>query len=65
MLLVYALTQATQHGWATAATIGLLAASAALVVAFVVDRGPLPGAAAAAADLPPAHADGLEHQAAC
>src|SRR5437763_3814303 len=36
MLLVYALTRATQHGWATAETAGLLAASAALMVAFVV-----------------------------
>src|SRR6201987_5572059 len=36
MLLVYALTQATEHGWLTAETIGLLAASAALVVTFVV-----------------------------
>ena len=36
MLLVYAMTHATQHGWATAETIGLLAASAALIVAFVV-----------------------------
>ena len=36
MLLVYAMTRATQHGWATAETIGLLAASAALVLAFVV-----------------------------
>src|SRR6266700_3874472 len=36
MLLVYAMTRATQHGWATTETIGLLAASAALVVAFVV-----------------------------
>src|SRR3954467_13514491 len=34
MLLVYALTRATQHGWATAATIGLLAASTALIGAF-------------------------------
>src|SRR5436190_6552597 len=34
MLLVYALTRATQHGWATAETIGLLAASAALIGAF-------------------------------
>jgi EmrB/QacA subfamily drug resistance transporter len=34
MLLVYALTRATQHGWATAATVGLLAASAALIAAF-------------------------------
>src|SRR5436309_8724636 len=44
MLLVYALTRASQHGWATAETIGLLAASAALVVAFVVIemRSPAP-----------------------
>src|ERR671934_605440 len=35
MLLVYAMTRATQHGWATAETIGLLAASAALILAFV------------------------------
>jgi EmrB/QacA subfamily drug resistance transporter len=34
MLLVYALTRATQHGWATAETIGLLAGSAALIAAF-------------------------------
>jgi EmrB/QacA subfamily drug resistance transporter len=34
MILVYALTRATQHGWATATTIGLLAASGALIVAF-------------------------------
>ncbi len=36
MLLVYAMTRATQHGWLTAETIGLLAASAALVIGFVV-----------------------------
>jgi EmrB/QacA subfamily drug resistance transporter len=36
ILLVYALTRATQHGWGTGPTIGLLAASAALVVSFVV-----------------------------
>src|SRR5438132_2088430 len=36
MLLVYAMTRATQYGWGTAETIGLLAASAALVLAFVV-----------------------------
>jgi EmrB/QacA subfamily drug resistance transporter len=36
MLLVYAMTRATQHGWGTAETIGLLAASAVLVAAFVV-----------------------------
>src|SRR6266540_2485556 len=35
MVLVYAMTHATQHGWGTAETIGLLAASAALIVAFV------------------------------
>src|SRR4030081_1632232 len=36
MLLVYAMTRAAQHGWGAASTIGLLAASAALVAAFVV-----------------------------
>jgi EmrB/QacA subfamily drug resistance transporter len=36
MVLVYALTRATEHGWSTAETIGLLAASAALVAAFFV-----------------------------
>src|SRR6476620_9322235 len=44
MLLVYAMTRATQHGWATAGTIGLLAASALLIVAFLVIemRSPAP-----------------------
>ncbi|HEY1366489.1 MAG TPA: DHA2 family efflux MFS transporter permease subunit [Gaiellaceae bacterium] len=44
MLLVYALTRASQHGWVTAQTIGLLAAAAALIVAFVVieARSPAP-----------------------
>src|SRR5256885_311224 len=36
MLLVYAMTRATQHGWVTVETIALLAASAALVVGFVL-----------------------------
>jgi EmrB/QacA subfamily drug resistance transporter len=36
MLLVYAMTRATQIGWGTAETIGLLAGSAALIAAFVV-----------------------------
>src|SRR5438128_798472 len=35
MLLVYAMTRAAQHGWGTVSTIGLLAASAALVLGFV------------------------------
>src|SRR5712691_9567490 len=34
MLLVYAMTRAAQHGWGTTETIGLLAASAALIAAF-------------------------------
>src|SRR6201987_5779558 len=44
MLLVYALTHASQHGWATTETIGLLSASAALVLGFVVIemRSPAP-----------------------
>jgi len=36
MVLVYAMTRATQHGWATAETIGLLVAAAVLIVGFVV-----------------------------
>jgi len=36
MLLVYAMTRATQHGWGTTETIGLIAASVALILAFVV-----------------------------
>jgi EmrB/QacA subfamily drug resistance transporter len=35
MLLVYAMTRAVQHGWGSTETIGLLAASAVLVAAFV------------------------------
>jgi EmrB/QacA subfamily drug resistance transporter len=44
MLLVYALTRASQHGWVTAETIGLLSAAFALVVGFVVIelRSPAP-----------------------
>ncbi len=34
MLLVYAMTRATQHGWATGETIGLLASSVILIAAF-------------------------------
>src|SRR6266566_4189312 len=34
MLLVYAMTRATQHGWATGETIGLLAASVILIAGF-------------------------------
>src|SRR6478736_3434225 len=36
MLLVYALTRATQHGWGTPETIGLLAAAAGLIGTFFV-----------------------------
>src|SRR5919107_2008923 len=39
MLLVYALTHASQHGWGTPETIGLLAASAPLIVAFLLLQG--------------------------
>jgi EmrB/QacA subfamily drug resistance transporter len=35
MLLVYAMTHAAQHGWGSAETVVLLAASASLIVAFV------------------------------
>jgi EmrB/QacA subfamily drug resistance transporter len=36
MLLVYAMTHATQHGWVTAATISVLVASAVLIASFFV-----------------------------
>jgi EmrB/QacA subfamily drug resistance transporter len=36
MLVVYAMTRAAQQGWATASTIGLLAASLVLIAAFIV-----------------------------
>jgi EmrB/QacA subfamily drug resistance transporter len=36
MVLVYAMTYATQHGWGSGVTIGLLITSAALVASFVV-----------------------------
>jgi EmrB/QacA subfamily drug resistance transporter len=44
MVLVYALTHASQHGWATGTTTGLLALAAALIGAFVVveARSPAP-----------------------
>jgi EmrB/QacA subfamily drug resistance transporter len=35
MLLVYAMTRATQHGWANVTTVGLLAGSAALLAGFL------------------------------
>jgi MFS family permease len=44
MLLVYAMTRAAQHGWGTAESIVLLAASAALIGAFIAieARSPAP-----------------------
>jgi EmrB/QacA subfamily drug resistance transporter len=36
MLLVYGMTRAAQHGWATGETVGLLGGAAALIVAFFV-----------------------------
>lgn len=36
MVLVYAMTRATQHGWATVTTVSLLAASAVLILGFLV-----------------------------
>ncbi|HSP74266.1 MAG TPA: MFS transporter [Gaiellaceae bacterium] len=44
MLLVYALTHASQHGWATTETVSLLAGAGALIAAFLVIelRSPAP-----------------------
>jgi EmrB/QacA subfamily drug resistance transporter len=36
MVLVYAMTRATQHGWATVTTVSLLVASAVLILGFLV-----------------------------
>jgi EmrB/QacA subfamily drug resistance transporter len=44
MALVYAITRASQHGWGSALSVGLLAAAAALIAAFVAieSRSPAP-----------------------
>ena len=44
MVLVYAITRASQHGWSNGVTVGLLAAAAALIAAFVAieARSPAP-----------------------
>jgi MFS family permease len=44
MLLVYAITRASQHGWSNGVTVGLLATAAALIAAFVAieARSPAP-----------------------
>jgi len=44
MVLVYAITRASQHGWGSGLTVGLLAGAAALIVAFVAieARSPAP-----------------------
>jgi len=44
MVLVYAITRASQHGWGSGLTVGLLAAAAALIMAFVAieARSPAP-----------------------
>ena len=60
MLLVYGMTRATQHGWGTPATIGLLTASAVLIASFFLIESRSQGAAVAAAHLPAADARGIE-----
>src|SRR5919201_3427665 len=44
MVLVYAITRASQHGWSSGVTVGLFATAAALIAAFVVieARSPAP-----------------------
>ena len=44
MVLVYAITRASEHGWGSGLTVGLLAAAAALIAAFVAieARSPAP-----------------------
>ena len=60
MLLVYAMTRATQEGWASVATLSLLGASAALIAAFVAIELTLAASASADADLPAALALGRQ-----
>ena len=62
MLLVYALTRATQHGWATASTIGAARRLRRADRRLLPDRVALARAAAAAAHLPAADAVGVERQ---
>jgi EmrB/QacA subfamily drug resistance transporter len=44
MVLVYAITRASEHGWSNGVTVGLLATAAALIVAFlgIESRSPAP-----------------------
>ena len=60
MLLVYGMTRATQHGWGTAETIGLLTASAVLIASFFVIESRYEGASAATTHLAAADTRGIE-----
>ncbi len=60
MLLVYAMTRATEDGWGTPATIGLLTASGGSDRLVLPDRVALQGASVAATHLAAAHARGIE-----
>ena len=59
-LLVYALVDANSAGWGSAQTIVLLAASAALIVAFVLTERRSAASPRAVPDLPAAHAHGRQ-----
>ena len=60
MLLVYAMTRAAQHGWGDDRVDRAARRLGGADRRVLRDRGALAGAAAAAADVPPAHAVGLE-----
>ena len=62
MLLVYAMTRAAQHGWGTAESIVAARRLGRADRRLLRDRGALAGAAAAAADLPPADAVRVERR---
>ena len=64
MLLVYAMTRASQHGWGTTTSIGLLAVVGRADRVLRRDRATVARTAAADADLPPAHARDVERDAA-
>ena len=62
VVLVYAITQANDYGWDSAETLGLFAASAILLAAFISWEARTRDAVDAVLDLPPAHTRGRERR---
>ena len=61
MVLVYALTQASQKGWGSTQTIALLLVSAVLMIAFLLIESRVLHDASSAGVLPPTHTNRSEH----